>query len=339
MKAVKTALIIVCMFLLPGATAYAETNVTITESGPDTQISAATVVDWGAEDTDNHAAAPVREIPAGRQPVSVEQTTENGVTIIKKTYELSPDADPQTLVQPFERDGLRFAAREILRRDTSGEPLTRLTSKTAAIVSDTDDIAEVIQQFPDTVSYEQDGYTGRLRLDSTSLVIEPDGYETYAYPFTRTRDIPGLARNDPALIEREWNGMTLSGVTFRQGADGRYTATAAYRGMATGRRPASFIATVNYYGEVSKSMSGNILYTVIYEQLTVDSGELTVNEHEPTERPAAGTVNGQLFAIIFGVVILIGAAFALPYAVQKLRKERNQSHETINETKRFIKND
>jgi len=223
MRKITSTLIAACIFFMLSMTAYAETSTT-----------------------------PIREITTGPQPISVETTTENGVTIIEKTFEYTPGLDPQTLAQPFELDGYSFTSREILRFAASGELSVRPASKSAVIVSDTNDISEVIEQFPDTIHYEQDGYEGMLRLDSTSLVIEPDGYETFTYPFTRTRDIPGIARNDPALVEREWDGMTLSDVSFRRGADGRYTATAVYRGMTTGRRPTSFVATVNYYGEVTQ---------------------------------------------------------------------------------------
>ncbi|MCL2579108.1 MAG: hypothetical protein FWE32_03660 [Oscillospiraceae bacterium] len=337
MKLAAKIMIAVCIFLLTGVTAYAETSVTIAEITP---ISGSeTAADWGAEDVGNHAAVHIRDIPARHQPIDVETTTENGVAIIKKTFAATPELDPQTLIENFEQDGAHFTFREIQRMEAPGEISARTASKTAAIVSDTDDRAEVIQLFADTINYDQDGYSGWLRLDSTSLAIEAEDYETYTYPFTRTRDIPGLSRNDPALIEREWEGMTLSGLSFRQGADGRYTATAVYRGMTTGRQPVSFVATVDYYGEVTSTMPGNILYTIVYEQLTVDNGQLTVMESlrdDYFESPAQRTPP---LSIILGAVLLIGVFAALPRIVKKLRKGKTQSHETINQTKRIIRED
>jgi len=338
MKLAARIMIAVCILATLSVTAYAETGATIAEITP---ISGSTAAgeDWGAEDVGNHAAVQIRDIPARHRPIDVETTTENGVTIIRKTFAATPELDPQTLIEDFEQDGAHFTFREILRMEAPGETLTRTASKTAAIVSDTDDRTEVIQLFADTVSYEQDGYSGWLRLDFTSLVIEAEDYETFAYPFTRTRDIPGLSRNDPALIEREWEGMTLSGLSFRQGADGRYTATAVYRGMTTGRRPVSFVATVNYYGEVTSTMPDNILYVIVYEQLTVENGQLTATEpvRDNYFEPPAQRISP--LSIVMGVVAMIVGFAVLPHIKRKLRKGKTQSNETITQTKRIIRED
>ena len=362
MKRIITTVIAACIFFMFTITAYAETGITITESTPSAPNLTVTDIDWNAVDIvqdddaqvadaqpaiSEHTAVPIREVETGPQPINVETTTENGVTIVKKTFEYTPGLDPQTLAQSFEQDGYSFSAREILRFAASGELSVRPASKTSAIVSDTDDVAEVIELFPDTIQYEQDGYAGQLRLDSTSLVIEADDYETFTYPFTRTRDIPGLARNDPALIEREWDGMTLSDVSFRRGADGRYTATAVYRGMATGRRAASFVATVNYYGEVTRGTAGHTHYTVIYEGTPIDESELPSTPTTPgapttptgAQPPAAVAEQGQLSHIIAGVVLLIVTAFALRRFIRKFGKGKTKNHESINETKRFISKD
>ena len=271
------------------------------------------------------------------QPVSVEMLSdEYGALIMKKTFELPPEIDPQMLEQPFEQDGYSFVFREVISTEATSAASARLTSKTAAIVSDTDNLEEVIQRFPDTIVYEQDGYTGRLRLDATSLEIEADEFETFTYSFTRTRDIPGLGRNDPALVEREWNGKTLDGLTFRRGADGRYTATATYRGLATSTRPVSFIATVSYYGEVSRISIGNTLYTVIFEGTAIDVQEMPDTVETPTDEAARGL---NLLPIVAGVAVVVSGIVAAPHIKKILRKVRSNSNETINRTKRFIRKD
>jgi len=306
MRKVSTIVIAICIFVTLGVTAYAEPSVTITDITP----------------------------TAEELPTSTETHTENGVVIIEKTFEVTPGVDPQTFTQPFEQNGYNFVYRETLRREATSGTSARLTSKTAAIITDTDDIAEVIALFADTTHYEQDGYTGRLRIDSTSLVIEADEYETFTYPFTRTRDIPGLSRNDPALVEREWNGLTLYGLTFRQGADGRYTATATYRGLATGRRAVSFIATVNYYGEVARAAQGSTLYTIAFAGTPIEAPEQPSTTAEAPAIPADGGIN--LLPIVIVVLALAGSGAAF----YKLKLKRgNTNHETINKTKRFMRAD
>ena len=345
MRKVTTTLIVACIFLMFSVTAYAEPSIKITENGTWEPSSAITVTDMDTEDADS-PALPVREalVAHQHQPIDIETITVDGVVIVKKTFEATPGLDPQTLAQPFEQDGYSFTAREILRREAPGETLTRQASKTTTIVSDTDDTAEVIQLFPHTISYEQDGYTGRLYLDLTSMRIEAGDYETYTHPFTRTREIPGLARNDPSLIEREWDGLALYSISFRQSTDGRFTATAVYRGMTTGRRHVSYTATVNHYGEVTRTMPGNTLYTVIYEGSPAPAAQGPAQTTRPRP-PAAATANEttaevqNLLPIASGVVFLIAAVFALPRITKKLRREKTQKHETINETKKNFRED
>jgi hypothetical protein len=90
---------------------------------------------------------------------------------------------------------------------------------------------------------------------------------------------------------------------------------------------------VNYYGEVSKTMPGNILYTVIYEGTPIEVSE---SPALPIEAPAVNMAI--LLVIVLGVGLLIGGYFALPYIKQILRKVRTRN-EAIIETKRNIKQD
>ena len=299
MKKLFTALIMLSLPLLLGTTAHAavpagEASVVITATAPGEYSGDVTVVDWNegeAQSIVDSGVLTVMESPAamieyGREAapslstinfqlstlLSVESLTENGAAIIKMTYEAAQGLDPNALIQPFERDGYSYSCREVLRHELPGKTLSRPAAKTAIYMSDTNDEAEILRQFPDSIYHEEAGYTGLLRLDITTFKTDGEEFERYAYGYTRSREIPGLARNDPHYIDREWNGMVLSNVSFTQGADGKYTATAIYTGTATGERQKGFTTTADYYGEITMTVPGNILYTVVYEQLIVDSG-------------------------------------------------------------------
>jgi hypothetical protein len=293
-----------------------------------------------------NTAAPVYEMPAGQQAIYVEKSVENGMPIVKKEYEISSLIDPQTLALPFEEDGFRFTVRDIQHRELPGETLARPARKSISVESDTDDEMEIFSRFPTTIIHEEDGYSGQLHLDLSTLTTEAGSYETYTTPYTRTREIPGLSRNDPSLVEKTWNGMRLSGVTFKQGADGRYTATAAYQGMTTERRATGYVITATYYGEVAKTMPGNILNTVIYEGVPIESAdsvaESPVNAEAKPPAADADKEKGNIYLlpiIISGIVFVVAVVLALLFIKRKLRKEKNQGHETIKETKRFFKED
>ena len=376
MKRIFTALIILSLSLLCGVTAHAQTSVTITPSGPGADSGAATVVDWGAEeaplsvlpmDGSNTAAVsavavPVREAGAEAYPMSVESVTENGVPIVKKTYELAPGADPQALVRAFEQDGYCFSCREILRRELPGETLTRQASKTALTESESDDKAEIMRHFPDTIDHEQDGYSGQLSIDPSSFSTEAASYERYTYPYTKTREIPGLERNDPSYIEREWNGMALTGVSFKAAADGKYTAFATYKGTAWGERASGYVTTAVYRGELTKSAPGNVLYTVVYEgapllpELTAAEPNPATPEQEqtlqsavtetdtesaepsaPAELPAAENEPPYIFLIVCGCIFLLGAVAAPICTTIIFMKERKQTREEIETLKSLVR--
>lgn len=337
MKKTFVFLLVACLTLLSGVTAFAETA-----PPGDAGI---TIVDWTdssmGQNPDStgiggNAAVPVLQVPAGNQPISVETVTENGVLLIKKTYEVPRDLDPQTLVQAFEQDGYSFEALEILSHELPGETLTRPASKIAVTESDTDKDADILPHFPATIDYEEDGYTGQLHLDGSTYKTEADRHESYTYSYNKTREIPGLDRNDPALIEKEWNGMILSGVSFKQGYDGRYTATAIYKGTATGKRATAFTTTATYYGEITKTVPGNMMYTVIYEGVPLRPPVvLPAGDAEPeapeqagpvqkSDPPAKGGIN-PLYIALTGVPCLLLGGIIIPKLQRLFRKKREES--------------
>lgn len=367
MKRISIVLIMVCLCIFGGVTVYAaETSVTITPDDPEAAAGAISVVDWSdvdwsaelqngdvqdnyATETGGNAVVPVRDVVEARKnspdfyPITVETVTENGTLLVKKTYELSPDIDPQALIQPFEQDGYSFTGREILRRQLSGETLTRAASKTALFDSETDDKAEILKQFPSTIDHEENGYAGQLYLDASSIVTEADSHEKYTYPYTKTREIPGLDRNDPAYIEKQWNGMALADVSFKQGAGGLYTATAVYKGTASGKRATGYVTTATYHGEIIKTVSGNYLYTAIYAGTPIESPE----QSEREDAEASGDISPEPSVkekgyidpviIVVSVIFLIGSVFIPVYTTKEIRRERKENREAYKEIARFIR--
>jgi len=343
MKKVIISLLVFCLTMICGTTAYAEIVVL-----SDTNISVVEWVDNGqnSDDTGNggNAAFPVHSITIGHEPANVETVMENGIMLVKKSYEVPHGFDPQTLVQPFEQDGYSFEPREILSRELPGEILTRPASKAATAESDTDKEAEVLKHFPATIDHEEDGYIGQLHLDGSTFKTEANKHESYTYPTTKTREYPGLSRNDPSFLDKEWNGMILSGVSFKQGYDGLYTATASYKGTATGKRATGFITTATYYGEISKPAPGNIIYTVVYEgvpampPIVLPAGEseldalelagLEPREQEQKLSPKKG-VNMRHIILIVLICVMLGAIITVARhkMIQKKREEqRNEAN-------------
>ncbi|MDL2232161.1 hypothetical protein LJC63_01090 [Ruminococcaceae bacterium OttesenSCG-928-L11] len=254
MRNISALLIAVCLFL-PGVTAYAETNVSITTSDHEAIADAVNIADTTVQ---NIAGATAQDV-----------TAEIEIPLVTKAFELSADAGTDALTEPFEQNGYLYTVKDMESRTYEESP-PQSVSKIAIYMSDTDDEVEIRAQFPTTIEYAEDGYFGELALDAASITTEPDEYETYAYQYTKTREYPGLIRNDPAYIDREWNGMSLADVVFKQQGDGRYTGFATYNGTASGKRPVSYITTATYSGETISDAPTSVLYTVTYEGTPVD---------------------------------------------------------------------
>ena len=126
-----------------------------------------------------------------------------------------------------------------------------VVERTAFAFTSTSDNTVIRLQFPNMIEYMDGNSRVRLFLDESTITTRPTQSPTYTYRTTKTREITGLSRNDPALVERTWEGKALVDVSFTRTGDKTYTAHAVYAGIATGTRDVSYISTAKYFGERS----------------------------------------------------------------------------------------
>jgi hypothetical protein len=204
-------------------------------------------------------------------PIATEATVATGgVPVIQRTFTASSGVMLETLALPLEQDGYSFAVSDIQSLELDGETLTRTAAKTAILYDAIGDEADFLRQFPATLDCTEDGYSGQLYLDASTVIFEAESFEVYTQADTVTREVTGLPLKDPALLEPEFEGRELSFVAFTQDADGLYTATATYEKTVTEFRPASFTATATYTGEITKTLPGDVLYAVTYEGTPIE---------------------------------------------------------------------
>ena len=202
------------------------------------------------------------EQSASYYPTSVEEYMEGDSPRIKKVYQLSLADDPsQILTEDFERDGRLYYLLDMTRKDEVGVDIQTIT-QTKTLASETNDMEQILQSLePQMEVTTEDGYTGTLTLDHTTVKVAADGYATRTKDLSATRTYPNLSEADLSLIPKsiEDNGksLTLADVqwaeTSEAGADGavtRYTATAKYTGTtsstyATGYKEAMVGDTVD----------------------------------------------------------------------------------------------
>ncbi len=171
-------------------------------------------------------------------PVSVEEYTYGPLDELRinKIYQLSLSDDPSGIpTENFDRNGRHYYLLDMVRKDEVGVD-TQPHTETITMDSDTGDLAEVLKRLDAQMEVTtEDGHTGTLVLDHTSVKVEVKGYKTSSRSLSATRTYPSLSDADLALIPTTITdgGKTLTLADVQWSSDGTYyTATAKYTGSS-----------------------------------------------------------------------------------------------------------
>ena len=126
----------------------------------------------------------------------------------------------------------------------------------------------------------EDGYTGTLVLDTSSIKVEAAGYKTSTKTVTATRIYPSLSDADVSFVPKSItdNGRTmeLTDVQWHE-ADGFYHASATYSGKVSSKYATSYIVTADYAGEVVRTTMDDTIYTAIFSGTPIQPERSTFN--------------------------------------------------------------
>lgn len=213
-------------------------------------------------------------------PVSVQTTEEGGIRLLVKTFAVPEDTDPQTLVEgELTRRGVTYEVTDILRRDLPGEAEKKTVSQSVTMDAETDKMEDILPLLKPTMEYQEEGFSGVLALDKSSVQAKAAGTSSYAYTLKEEKEFPNLDRNDLAYIPKtaEKNGVTLKladveWTPMASGADNSevpslFSALATYTGTAWGSKADGYTVTADYTGEVSRVAEGQVLYSIVYEEI------------------------------------------------------------------------
>ena len=119
------------------------------------------------------------EQSASYYPTSVEEYMEGDSPRIKKVYQLSLADDPSQIpTEDFERDGRLYYLLDMTRKDEVGVDIQTIT-QTKTLASETNNMEKILQSLePQMEVTTEDGYTGTLTLDHTTVKVAADGYTT-----------------------------------------------------------------------------------------------------------------------------------------------------------------
>jgi len=282
-------------------------------------------------------------------PISVSEFLEGDNPRIQKVYQLSLSDDPAGIpTEDFERDGRTYYLLDMTRKDEVGID-TKTHTQTVTLPSKTNNMEKILQQLEaELETTTEDGYTGILKLDHTSVQVKTDGYATKTRTVTATRTYPNLSDADlsfvPKTIQDNGRTLTLADVQWAttnlsegEGVVQRYCATASYTGTASSKYATGYTVTANYTGEVAKTGCDVVTYTAIFgsrerpqasPEPTPTNTPDTPDHADDTEKGDADDAAAPAFSfsafkrplIIGGVTFVL--VIGLVFAIKKIRNRR-----------------
>lgn len=201
-------------------------------------------------------------------PTEVNEYASGEEMRLERTYCLSPTDDPASIpVGDFDREGWHYTLLDVTRQENSKSD-EKDYAETYTLNMDTKDMEKIMPQLvaERTVTTE-DGYTGTLVLDTSSIKVEAAGYNTSTKTVTATRTYPNLSDADisfvPKSITDNGRTMELADVQWQE-SDGFYHASATYTGKVSNKYATGYIVTADYSGEVVRTTMDDTIYTAIF---------------------------------------------------------------------------
>ena len=187
-----------------------------------------------------------------------------------------------------------------------------------------------------TIEYIDDGYTGTLSLDHTTITTEAAGYTSKSYTVTETKEIGNLPSNDlsyvPSTTVKDGKTLPIASVDWQVQATSlvgdvlvpsQYKAVATYSSKASYNAATGYLTTATYVGEVSKESTDSITYTITYlgEEIPV-----------PIVEPSIGD---RIVDIVQNPIVLGSTSLILLVALMSTlfihRKSKHQHYELVEE--------
>lgn len=236
-------------------------------------------------------------------------------TELKKIYDLGPEDDPASIPRSdFEQEGFHYTLTDLLKQELP-ENESRPHTETVSLPSKNKDMESVLALLPAEKEFvTDDGLTGILNLDLSTVRVEVAGYGSSTKEVSATRSYPNLAGQDtqyiPKIIEENGRTLTLQTVNWQTdntaNVDGyavgdRFTAVATYTGTATSSYVKGYTVTADYTGTVSRIALNKVRYVAIFEGMPLEPVQPVEEGATPSQ------FNWLAIAVPFGIVALVGA--------------------------------
>lgn len=182
------------------------------------------------------------------------------------------------------------------------------------IISETNDLDNIINQLGRIINYEKDGYTGEYILDTTSIKIKTNDNGFRDKLIEETINYTNLERNDLDFIPKQTkkNGLTLDLLNVEWKVEktkkiGEYEVADTYMAKchyACKQRidyPNTYTVTAKYSGTATKTMESPYIYTVKYKKVEEKQPKSVPNvakEKDNNLLPIASSTTGIILIIL-----------------------------------------
>lgn len=240
---------------------------------------------------------------------------------VEKVYVLPNTEDGSSIsTENFTENETEYVFVELKKQDNTQEDVKE-HNETVSVHTASSNTQTVISSFKPTIEIStEDGYTGTLEFDYTTLKVTPAGTGTQSYTITENRSYPNLMDADTSLVPKTINKdgatLNLTNISWQSSAndniDGqdlavRYTASATYSGTGTKTYTNGYTATAVYKGEIKRTVDDTVTYTAVFREL-------------PKPEPEKRGILSYWWIFLVCVIVLGGSGYGGYRLIRKRRK-------------------
>lgn len=230
-----------------------------------------------------------------------------------KTYLVQED-EKDTFIENLDKEIEVFGEKYTFESYTSEGGTTTDTidiTTTKKIISDTNNLNNIINQLGKTIHYEKDGYIGEYQLNTENIQIKTNYNGFREDLIEETINYTGLERNDLDFIPKqtekeglildllnvEWEVETTKMIGEYEVAD-LYTAKCYYAGKQRVNYPNTYSVTAEYTGTATKEILTPYTYTVKYNKVEEEIPTVTPEIVEKKENDILPIASGSTVIIL-----------------------------------------
>ena len=220
----------------------------------------------------------------------------------------------ETLEQEISKDGITYKLEDIIEKENT-KVVYKNKEVTKELIVNTNDKYEILNMFEQELNIKEDGYTGTLKIDNSSVTIEPNDSYKEEYKVYYEKEYKNVERNElndiPKTIEKNDTTYYLVDpvwtVSKTQIIDGQdvpvlYNGIMKYEAIKERTVVTNYIATVKYNGKLEKEVIDTVTLTMKYTEVPTQKIEEKQENKNNAVVPTVATGTGIL--ICSGIILM-----------------------------------